>query len=52
MNERLARDIMVPLAEYPCIPETHTLRQAIEEMRKAQILRDELEPDVLKTIKR
>jgi CBS domain-containing protein len=41
MNERFARDIMVPLAEYPCIPETHTLRQAIEEMRKAQILRDE-----------
>jgi CBS domain containing-hemolysin-like protein len=39
MNETLVRDIMVPLEEYPCIPETHTLRQAIEEMGKAQILR-------------
>ncbi|MFC1597566.1 HPP family protein [Planctomycetota bacterium] len=39
MNEERVRDIMVPLEEYPCIPDTHTLRQAIEEMGKAQILR-------------
>jgi CBS domain-containing protein len=38
MNAKLVRDIMVPLAEYPCIPETNTLRQAIEEMGR-QILR-------------
>jgi CBS domain-containing protein len=30
---------MVPLKEYPCIPETHTLRQAIEAMGRSQILR-------------
>ena len=41
MNEQLVKDIMVPAAEYPCIPETHTLRQAIEEMGKAQILKGE-----------
>lgn len=29
MNERFVRDIMVPLEEYPCIPETLTLRDAI-----------------------
>jgi len=39
MNEELVRDIMVPLEEYPCIADTCTLRQAIEEMGKAQILR-------------
>jgi len=38
MNDLLVRDIMVPLKEYPCIPETHTLRHAIEEMG-VQILR-------------
>jgi CBS domain-containing protein len=41
MKETLVRDIMVPLAEYPCIPDTHTLRQAIEEMGKARILRND-----------
>ncbi len=38
MNEMLVRDIMVPLEEYPCIPHTLTLRDAIEEMA-VQILR-------------
>ncbi len=32
MNEKLVQDIMVPLEEYPCIPATLTLRNAIEEM--------------------
>ena len=32
MNMQLVRDIMVPLDEYPRIPETHTLRDAISEM--------------------
>ena len=39
MKEKLVRDILVPLEEYPCVPDTHTLRQAIEEMGKVQILR-------------
>jgi len=39
MSEKLVQDIMVPLEEYPCVPDTHTLRQAIEEMGKVQILR-------------
>lgn len=39
MNDKLVQDIMVPLEEYPCIPETHTLRRAIEDMGKVQILR-------------
>jgi len=38
MNEKLVHEIMVPLAEYPCIPDTHTLRQAMEEMGRVQIL--------------
>ena len=38
MNKKLVRDIMVPLEEYPCIPETLTLRDAISEM-SVQILR-------------
>ena len=38
MNEKLVRDIMVPLKEYPCIPETLTLCSAIQEM-SVQILR-------------
>jgi predicted transcriptional regulator len=29
MKEKLVRSIMVPVEEYPCIPETHTLREAI-----------------------
>ena len=38
MNEKLVQDVMVPLEEYPCIPETLTLRDAISEMT-VQILR-------------
>jgi CBS domain-containing protein len=38
MNAMLVRDIMVPLEEYPCIPCTLTLRDAIQEMA-VQILR-------------
>jgi CBS domain-containing protein len=32
MIDKLAKDIMVPLEEYPCIAETITLRDAIMEM--------------------
>ena len=39
MNEKLVRDIMVPLDEYPCIPGSYTLRDAIIEMG-VQILRE------------
>jgi len=39
MNEKLIRDIMVPLEEYPQVAETQTLHQAIQEMGKVQILR-------------
>jgi CBS domain-containing protein len=39
MKEKRVRDIMVPLEEYPYIPSTYTLGQAIQEMGKAQILR-------------
>jgi CBS domain-containing protein len=39
MNEKPIHEIMVPLDEYPCIAETHTLRQAIAEMTTVQILR-------------
>jgi CBS domain-containing protein len=39
MNEKVVQDIMVPLREYPCIPDTHTLRQAIEDMGNVQILK-------------
>lgn len=38
MKDTLVRDIMVPLEEYPCIPATHTLRDAVVEMG-VQILR-------------
>ncbi len=38
MNKKLVRDIMVSLDEYPCIPETLSLRDAILEMT-VQILR-------------
>lgn len=38
MNEKLVQDIMVRLEEYPCIPDTLTLRDAIMEMA-VQILR-------------
>jgi CBS domain-containing protein len=41
MNDKPVHEIMVPLADYPCICETHTLREAIEEMTKTQILRNE-----------
>ena len=40
MNEKLVEDIMVPLEEYPCIPETLTLRDAILEMA-VQIMRQD-----------
>ncbi|NQT37088.1 MAG: CBS domain-containing protein [Planctomycetes bacterium] len=39
MNKKLVADIMVPLKEYPCIPETLDLRGAIAEMA-VQILRE------------
>jgi len=38
MNEKLVQDLMVPLEEYPCIPDSLTLRDAIMEM-SVQILR-------------
>ena len=38
MNETHVQDIMVPLEEYPCIPETYTLHQAIKEMEKVQLI--------------
>jgi predicted transcriptional regulator len=38
-GSKLARDIMVPLEQYPFVSETHTLRQAIDAMEKVQILR-------------
>ena len=38
MNETRVQDIMVPLEEYPCIPDTLTLSDAIDEMA-VQILR-------------
>lgn len=38
MNKKLVREIMVPLEEYPCIPETLTLCDAILEV-SVQILR-------------
>jgi len=40
MNEKCVGDIMVPLKEYPCLPQTLTLRDAIKEMA-VQILRKE-----------
>ena len=39
MNEKLVQEIMVPLDEYPCIPGSYTLRDAIIEMG-VQILRE------------
>ena len=39
MSDKPIHEIMVPLAEYPCLCDTHTLRQAIGEMTKVQILR-------------
>jgi CBS domain-containing protein len=38
IKDRRVKDIMVPLEEYPCVTDAHTLRQAIQEMGKAQIL--------------
>ena len=40
MIDKLAKDIMVPLQEYPCIPETLTLRGAIMEMA-VQIVKED-----------
>lgn len=39
MNEKLIQEIMVPLEEYPCIPDTYTLRQAIEAMGQVRVLK-------------
>jgi CBS domain-containing protein len=39
MNERRIYEIMVALEEYPCISEEDTLRQAIHQMTRVQILR-------------
>jgi CBS domain-containing protein len=41
MSEKLVRDVMVSLEEYPCISDTCTLAEAIDQMRKATILRKE-----------
>ncbi|MBN1590207.1 MAG: CBS domain-containing protein [Pirellulales bacterium] len=41
MNETLVRDIMIPLEEYPCVPDTFTLRDAILGIQ-VQIQREEL----------
>ncbi len=38
MIDKIVQDIMVPLEEYPCIPDTLTLRDAIREIQ-VQILR-------------
>ena len=40
MMDKLANDIMVPLQQYPCIPETLTLRGAIMEMA-VQIVKED-----------
>ncbi len=39
MSEKLVRDIMVSLDEYPCISDTYTLAQAMDQMGKASISR-------------
>ena len=39
MIEKLVQDIMVPLEEYPSVPDTYTLRQAIEAMGKVRVLK-------------
>ncbi len=41
MNEKLVGAVMVPLEEYPCIPDSYTLRDAIHEMG-VQILKEQL----------
>ncbi|HUT11467.1 MAG TPA: CBS domain-containing protein [Thermoguttaceae bacterium] len=41
MHETLVQDIMVPLEEYPCILDIHTLRQAIEEMGLQIVRKDQ-----------
>lgn len=41
LNELVVKEIMVPLEEYPCLPDTHTLRQAIDAMSQAQIMRQQ-----------
>ena len=38
IRRKRVRDMMVPLEEYPCVPNTYTLGEAIGEMTKAQIL--------------
>jgi CBS domain-containing protein len=39
MATKLVRDLMVPLGEYPSIPQNYTLHQAIQAMGKVQILK-------------
>lgn len=39
MTDKSVEDVMVPLNEYPCVTESQTLRQAIDEMTRAQIRR-------------
>lgn len=37
MTAKFARDIMVPLDDYPHIPHWHTLKQAVAELEKSEI---------------
>ena len=39
MSNKLVRDVMVPLEEYPRLTQEHTLRQAIDEMGKVKVLK-------------
>jgi CBS domain-containing protein len=39
MELKAIEDIMVPVEDYPCVSETQTLREAIEELGKVQIVR-------------
>ena len=41
MNDKPIHEIMVPVAEYPCICETQTLRQAVDAIMTGQILRQQ-----------
>lgn len=40
MTTKFARDIMVPLDEYPHIPHWYTLKQAVAELEKSEIKTD------------
>ena len=41
MKDKPIHEIMVPLAEYPCVSEVQTLRQAVEAMKTKLILREQ-----------